>query len=73
MDDFRNTHEMLSLDFRGEMIGPEDERFDDARGIWNATIDRRPALIIQCKDAGDVQTAVRLAIARDLPIAIRGG
>ena len=73
MDDFRNTLETLSLDFGGEMIGPEDPRFDGTRGVWNAMIDRRPALIAQCRTAGDVQTAVKLAVARDLPIAIRGG
>ena len=73
MDDFRNTLETLSLVFGGEMIGPEDARFDGARGVWNAMIDRRPALIARCGTAGDVQTAVKLAVARDLPIAIRGG
>jgi FAD/FMN-containing dehydrogenase len=73
MDDFRNTLDSLSLEFGGEMIGPEDAQFDAARGVWNAMIDRRPALIARCGTAGDVQTAVKLAVARDLPIAIRGG
>ena len=73
MDDFRNTLDTLALEFSGEMFGPEDDRFDDARSVWNAMIDRRPALIAQCRTAGDVQTAVKLAVARDLPIAIRGG
>jgi len=73
MDDFRNTLDTLSLEFGGEMIGPEDAQFDAARGVWNAMIDRRPALIARCGTAGDVQTAVKLAVARDLPIAIRGG
>jgi len=73
MDDPMNTLDTLSLEFSGEMIGPEDARFDDARGVWNAMIDRRPALIAQCKTVRDVQSAVKLAVARDLPIAIRGG
>jgi len=73
MDDLKNTLETLSLEFSGEMIGPEDARFDGARVVWNAMIDRRPALIARCKNAGDVQTAVKLAVARDLPIAIRAG
>ncbi len=45
MDDFRNSLGMLSHDFHGEIIGPEDARFDDARGVWNAMIDRRAALM----------------------------
>ena len=73
MDDFNNTLETLSPDFHGEMIGPEDARFNETRAVWNAMIDRNPALIAQCKTVGDVQAAVRLAVARDLPIAIRGG
>lgn len=73
MDDFKNTLDSLSHEFGGEMIGPEDARFDGARGVWNAMIDRRPALIAQCRNAGDVQAAVKLAVDRDLPIAIRGG
>ena len=48
MDDFRNTLDTLALEFRGEMFGPEDDRFDDARSVWNAMIDRRPALIAHC-------------------------
>jgi len=73
MDDLTHTLDTLSHEFSGEMIGPEDARFDAARGVWNAMIDRRPALIARCKTVGDVQTAVRLAVDRDLPIAIRGG
>ena len=48
MDDFRNTLDTLALEFSGEMFGPEDDRFDDARSVWNAMIDRRPALIAHC-------------------------
>ncbi|WP_108816586.1 FAD-binding oxidoreductase [Loktanella sp. Alg231-35] len=73
MDDFRKTVDTLSLEFGGEMIGPEDARFDDARGVWNAMIDRRPALIARCKATNDVQTAVKFAAASELSISIRGG
>lgn len=73
MDSFKNTLETLSLDFGGELIGPDDTRFNGTRAVWNAMIDRRPALIAQCKTASDVQTAVKLAVDHDLPIAIRGG
>ena len=73
MDDFRNALETLSTNFSGEIFGSEDARFDGARAVWNAMIDRRPALIAQCRTSGDVQAAVKLAVAQNLPIAIRGG
>lgn len=73
MDDFMNTLETHSLHFSGALIGPEDARFDDVRAVWNGMIDRRPALIAQCATVGDVQAAVKLAVARDLPVSIRGG
>src|SRR5690606_19130221 len=47
--------------------------FDKARMVWNAMIDRRPALIARCRDVDDVIAAVSLAAARGLPMAIRGG
>src|SRR3546814_10202722 len=60
-------------DFGGEMLRPGEPGFDAARMVWNAMIDRRPALIARCNDVDDVIAAVSLAVARDLPIAIRGG
>ena len=73
MDDSMNTLEMQTHNFVGEMIGPENPQYDTARRVWNGMIDRRPAMIAKCKTVGDVQTSVRLAVARDLPVAIRGG
>lgn len=73
MDDFTNALETLSPNFSGEIFGPEDARFDGARAVWNAMIDRHPAVIAQCRTSSDVQAAVNLAVAQDLPIAIRGG
>lgn len=73
MDDFRTAVVSLSVGFSGDIIEPEDARFDSARGVWNAMIDRRPALIARCLTTNDVQAAVKFAVACDLPIAIRGG
>ena len=73
MDDFRNALETLSNSFSGEIFGPEDARFDGARAVWNAMIDRRPAAIAQCRTSDDVQAAVKLAVTQNLPITIRGG
>lgn len=73
MNDFSNALEKLSLEFDGDIIDADDNRFDDARSVWNAMIDRRPAAIARCTSAGDVQTAVKVAVSLDLPIAIKGG
>jgi FAD/FMN-containing dehydrogenase len=58
---------------RGEVITPSDAGYDDARHVWNANIDRRPALIARCASAVDVQRAVDFARQRRLLIAVRGG
>lgn len=58
---------------RGSVLADGDAGYDDARTIWNATIDRRPGLVVQCKDAGDVAQAVRFARDNALLVAVRGG
>jgi FAD/FMN-containing dehydrogenase len=59
--------------FQGDVIGPDQEGYDDARAIWNGTVDRRPRLIASCSGTADVAKAVRFARDRDLEIAVRGG
>jgi FAD/FMN-containing dehydrogenase len=59
--------------FRGAVIGPDDGGYDDARSVWNATVDRRPRLIARCSGTADVAAVVRFARDRDLEIAVRGG
>lgn len=73
MDDLRETLTRNIDGFDGEMFEPGDTEFDSARAVWNAMIDRQPAVIVRCRDANDVVAAVKLARARDLPIAIRAG
>jgi FAD/FMN-containing dehydrogenase len=59
--------------FGGRLIGPDDSDYDEARSLFNAMIDKRPALIARCANAGDVTKAVAFAREHGLPIAIRGG
>jgi FAD/FMN-containing dehydrogenase len=58
---------------RGELIQPGDEGYADARQLYNAMIDRRPALIARCADVADVVAAVNFARTNGLPLAVRGG
>ena len=59
--------------FRGEVIVPGHHDYDDARAVWNGTVDRRPRLIARCGGTADVAAAVRFARDRELEIAVRGG
>ncbi|MGH2993979.1 MAG: FAD-binding oxidoreductase [Solirubrobacterales bacterium] len=59
--------------FRGKVLRADDPGYDDARTIFNAMIDRRPALIAQCASVEDVCAAVELARGAGLPTAVRGG
>jgi FAD/FMN-containing dehydrogenase len=59
--------------FEGDLIGPDDAGYEDARIVYNAMIDKRPALIARPAGPGDVAKAVAFARDRDLPLAVRGG
>jgi FAD/FMN-containing dehydrogenase len=58
--------------FRGRLIGPEDGDYEQARTVYNAMIDRRPALIARCADTQDVAGTIAFARAHGLALAIRG-
>jgi FAD/FMN-containing dehydrogenase len=58
---------------RGELIELGDPKYDSARKVFNAMIDRRPRLIARCADVADVMAAVNFAREQKLPVAIRGG
>jgi hypothetical protein len=49
--------------FRGELLGPEDAGYDEARRLWNGAIDKRPALIARCTGAADVRAGIEHARA----------
>lgn len=58
---------------RGEVIGPADRGYDDARGLYVTGFDFRPAAIVRVADAADVARAVRFAAAEGLELAVRSG
>jgi FAD/FMN-containing dehydrogenase len=65
--------EGLAARLRGSLLKPGDAEYDGARRIWNAMVDKRPALIARCTGAADVMAAVAFARQQNLPLAVRGG
>jgi FAD/FMN-containing dehydrogenase len=65
--------EAFRAELRGELLTPDDAGYDVARQVWNAMIDRRPALIARCAGVADVLAAVAFAREHDLLLAVRGG
>lgn len=58
---------------RGELLEANDAGYDDARAVWNAMIDRRPALIVRCAGTADVRASLAYACDHQLRLAVRGG
>ncbi|MEM7226669.1 MAG: FAD-binding oxidoreductase [Pseudomonadota bacterium] len=65
--------EVFESRLRGALIRPSDSAYDEARQVYNAMHDRRPALIVQARDAADVTAAVGFARDEGLALAVRGG
>ncbi len=65
--------EGLKKEVKGRVLLAGETGYDEARRIWNAMIDRRPTVIVQCADAGDVPHAIEFARDQGLEISIRGG
>jgi FAD/FMN-containing dehydrogenase len=55
------------------VLGPADTGYDAARVCFNAVVDRRPAVIVQCAGPRDVATAFDFARVHGLQVAVRGG
>jgi hypothetical protein len=63
----------LRTSFLGEISTADAPGYDEARAVWNACIDRKPAVIVRPKTTDDVTAAVRFAKQQGLTIAVRGG
>ena len=65
--------ESLRTTLRGSLLSQGDDGYEAARQVWNAMIDRRPALIARCAGAADVMAAVRFAREQNMLLSMRGG
>ncbi|MFF3754188.1 FAD-binding oxidoreductase [Streptomyces sp. NPDC002018] len=65
--------EALRGALRGPVITPQDPEYPEARTVYNAMVDRRPAAVVRCTDAGDVMDAVASVRDHGLELAVRGG
>lgn len=69
----RRLLERLAGAVRGELVAPGDPDYDEARRVYNAMHDKRPALVVRAVDAGDVTATVDFARDEGLALAVRGG
>src|SRR5262249_8965944 len=65
--------ERFSRELRGQLLRPGETGYDAARAIWNAMIDKRPAMIARCAGAADVIRSVNFARSHGLVLSVRGG
>ncbi len=69
----RASIDELKAQFHGQVMRPGDTDYDQVRRIWNAMIDRKPALIARCTSPDDVVQAVKFGRKHSLLVSIRGG
>lgn len=67
------TIESFGEQLHGNVLRPSDEGYEEARTVWNAMIDKEPAVIARCTGVADVIAAVDFARDLDLPLAVKGG
>ena len=73
MTSSRVNFEPLQKGLNGEVITPQDPAYDEARKVYNAMIDRKPAAIARCADQSDIHTCIQFAHNEGLRVAVRGG
>jgi FAD/FMN-containing dehydrogenase len=68
-----DLRERLAKLVKGPVLGADEQAYEEARRVFNAMIERRPAAILKCSDANDVAHGVTAAREYDLPLSIKGG
>jgi len=65
--------DLQQLQIKGTVVQSGDAEYDNARKVWNAMIDRKPAFIAQCTDADDITECVKFARKNNLIVSVKGG
>src|ERR1041385_2508658 len=65
--------ESLRESVRGSVVEPDDPGYQQARRLYNGMIEKRPALIVRCRDVADVRAAIAFARSQQCEVAVRGG
>jgi FAD/FMN-containing dehydrogenase len=69
----QETLASLKMRLRGPVLVPRDVGYEDSRTVWNAMIDKKPAVVVRCIGAADVMACVEFAREHDLLLCIKGG
>jgi FAD/FMN-containing dehydrogenase len=68
----RDAIDEFAACLRGELLTADADRYDEARSIWNAMVDRKPGIIVECAGAADVIRTVNFARENQLLVSVRG-
>ena len=68
-----NDLDAFAATLRGDLLTSTSPQYHDARSIWNAMIDRHPAVIVRCRSSADVVQSVRFARRNNLLVTVRSG
>ena len=73
IDVSEEVYSSLRQTFKGDLLCPRDDGYEEARLVWNGMVARKPGLVARCADVSDIQSAIRIASALGIVTAVRCG